>query len=99
MSKSIKRLLAGILCFVMLFGMIPAFSPSAEAASQVYTGYTTLAMIYDQGDCYSMQGFGLYGNYLYSIKINGESNASAVIAKTHKDTGSTAYMTNSLSGG
>ena len=92
-----QMLVAAIVCFVMIAAVFCTV-PSADAAGSVYGDSTTIAMIYDQGNCYSMQGFGIYGNYLYSIKIDGSTNAEACIARTHKDTGATTYLTNTATG-
>ena len=84
-------------CFVLLMTLaLPV--QHIQAAGTVYTDSTTLAMIYDQSDCYSMQGFGIYGSYLYCVKANTTSNGNACVARIHKDTGATTYMTNSATG-
>ena len=89
-----KKLLSAVICLLMIAALVCLPQP-AKAAGSVYGDYTTVARIYDQGDCFSMQGFGIYGNYLYCIKANTDTNASACIAKVHKDTGATSYLTTS----
>ena len=89
-----NRLLIAALLAAMLFaGFVPA--QTASAAGTVYSGASTVALVYDQSDCYSMQGFNIYGNYLYAVKANTDSNANACIARINKDTGDTVYMTDS----
>ena len=45
-----------------------------------------------------MQGMSVHGNYIYACKIDGDTEASAVVARVHKDTGSTTYLTNASTG-
>lgn len=84
-----------LIAIIAIFEIV--FSPSPAQAAH-YNSYTTLSMIYNQGDCYSMQGMAVYGDYIYSAKINSDTDASAVIAKTHRTSGSTSYLTNASSG-
>lgn len=82
----------------LLLPLLPVIQPEVEASAAYYTGYSTLANIYDQGDCPSMQGFAVHGDYLYSAKINATTEASAVIARTHRTSGTTSFLTNGSSG-
>ena len=93
----LKRLTFAVVIFAILCAM---FVPKqyARAAGTVYTDSTTIATVYDQSDCFSMQGFGVYGNYLYGIKANTSTNGNACIARVHKDTGATTYLTNAATG-
>lgn len=63
MKSAFKRLMAWGLCFVMVAALLPLPSFAVSIADTVeqnhYGNYETLAMIYNQGDCYSMQGMTL----------------------------------------
>ena len=91
-----KRLLCILLCAVMVAGFLLVQLPEVEAAH--YTGYSTVAVVYNQGDCYAMQGCDSDDNYIYCTKVNTETETSAVIARVHKDTGATTFLTNSATG-
>lgn len=96
MKKCTERLISILLAMALIFPMLSQIIPRISAAS--YSGYTTLARIYDQSDCPSMQGFAVYDDYLYSAKVNTTTETSAVIARTHRTSGSTVYLTNSATG-
>ena len=96
MNTFAKRLLSLLLCAVLVVGFLLVKLPKAQAAH--YTGYGTVAVVYNQGDCYSMQGCDSDDNYIYCTKVNTETETSAVIARVHKDTGATTFLTNSATG-
>ena len=96
MKHFAKRLLCALLCAVLLAGFFLCRIPKAEAAH--YSGYGTVAVIQNQGDCYAMQGCDSDDTYIYCTKVNTETETSAVIARVHKDTGATTFLTNSATG-
>ena len=101
MKKHINRLVAFCLCLAMIAGLIPAFElslPTARAAITSYDDYYDVSRIYDLGDCPSMQGFAVYGDYLYCAKVNTTTETSAIITRTNKTTGSSSYMMDSSTG-
>ena len=91
-----------LLCLAMVLAFLPALPVSAVDANDVipqlhYGEYDTLSMIYDQGDCYSMQGMTLDANYTYCAKI-GDNDGIAAIIRTSKTTGNKTVMTNGDNG-
>ena len=96
MNAFLKRALSLMLCAVLVAGFLLIQLPKTQAAH--YTGYNTVAVVYNQGDCYSMQGCDSDDTYIYCTKINTETETSAVIARVHKDTGATTFLTNSATG-
>ena len=97
MNHSLKRSLCLLLCIVMLAGFFFVRLPAAQAAH--YNDYGTVAVVYNQGDCYAMQGCDSDDNYIYCTKVNTETETSAVIARVNKDTGATTFLTNGDTGG
>ena len=70
-----KRVLASLLSFVLLLGLIMPVLPTVSAVDISSTGpqkhygdYGTLAMGYDQNSCYSMQGMTVNNTYVYCAK-------------------------------
>ena len=96
MKHSLKRVFCVLLCAVMLAGFFLIRTPVAKAAH--YNDYGTVAVIKNQGDCYAMQGCDSDDTYIYCTKVNTETETSAVIARVHKDTGATTFLTNSATG-
>lgn len=66
---------------------------------EYYNTYGTVDCIYNMGSCPSMQGLAVGSTYLYTIKIDSDTNANAFISMTHKDTGETTTLINSATGG
>ena len=97
MKKRMISLIALFSLFLLLAPMI-LVPVEVEAASVFYGDYTDVAKIYDYGSCPSMQGMSVHGNYVYACKINGDTETSAVVARVHKDTGSTSFLTNAATG-
>ena len=96
MNAFLKRALSVMLCAILVVGFLLVKLPETKAAH--YTGYNTVAVVYNQGDCYSMQGCDSDDTYIYCTKVNTETETSAVIARVHKDTGATTFLTNSATG-
>ena len=100
-----KRLLCLCLCLILVGTLIPQSPLSVQAADASalpqlhYGNYETLAMIYNQGDCFSMQGMTLDRTYTYCAKVNTDTDASACIIRTNKSTGDKTVMINSATGG
>lgn len=92
------RCLSLLLIIALLLTFIIPVIPATDVQAASYSGYATLASIYDQGDCPSAQGFAVHGDYLYSAKVNTTTETSAVIARVHRTSGSTVYLTNSATG-
>ena len=96
------RLLALMLCLAMLIPCLPLNVLAVNANNVIpqnhYGNYDTLAMIYNQGDCFSMQGMTLDSNYTYCAKVNTDTDASACIIRTNKSTGEKNVMINSATG-
>ena len=103
MKSICKRLLAWCLCLVLCAGLLPLPSKAVDAATdltqQHYGGYATLSTIYNQGDCFSMQGMTLDSTYTYCAKVNTDTDASACIIRTNKSTGAKTVMINGATGG
>ena len=103
MKSMCKRLLAWCLCLVLCVGLLPMPSLAVDAATslpqQHYGTYETLSTIYNQGDCFSMQGMTLDSTYTYCAKVNTDTDASACIIRTHKSTGTKTVMINGATGG
>ena len=97
-----RRILSLSLCLCLLAGLLlPA--RGADAADvipqQHYGEYDILSFIYNQGDCFSMQGMTLDSNYTYCAKVNTDTDASACIIRSSKTDGSKTVMINSATGG
>ena len=73
-----KRLLAALLCFAILAGLL-LILPPVQSQAKNYGQYKDVAKVYDQGSCPSMQGMSVCGNYIYACKIDGNTDASAVV--------------------
>ena len=103
MKLTFKRLMALCLCLALIATVLPMPSLAVAANTdlpQEHSGnYDTLSMIYDQGDCYSMQGMTVDNNYTYCAKVNTDTDASAVIVRTSKSTGTKTTMINAATGG
>ena len=92
-----KRIVALLLCLTMLATLVLVVPPMKVEARN-YGEYEDVAKVYDQGSCPSMQGMSVHGNYVYACKINGDTETAAVVARAHKDTGSTTFLTNAATG-
>ena len=103
MKSALHRLLALCLCLVLCAALLPMPSEAVDAADTIpqlhYGNYDTLAIISDQGSCFSMQGMTMDGTYTYCAKVNTDTDASACIVRTNKSTGSKTVMVNSATGG
>ena len=106
MKQALKRMLAFCLCLAMVAVLLPQFTlpvravDAADVISQRHYGsYDTLSTIYNQGDCFSMQGMTLDSNYTYCAKVNTDTDASACIIRSSKSDGSKTVMINSATGG
>ena len=99
-----KRFLASLLSFVLLLGLIMPVLPTVSAVDisstvpqKHYGDYGTLAMVYDQNSCYSMQGMTVNNTYVYCAKT-GNNDAKAIVVRIDKSTGAKTVMTNSATG-
>lgn len=81
----------------MLSGFV-LIRDSEPAQAACYGDYTLVDTIYDYGGCTGMQGMALDDTYLYNIKIASSTEDNAFIARTHRTTGSTTYLTNAATG-
>ena len=104
MNIQIKRALAGLLCLVLLAALCPlgtepvhAVDISDTVAQQHYGSYGTLAMVYDQNSCYSMQGMTVDNTYAYCAKV-GSDDARAIVTRIDKSTGTKTLMTDASTG-
>lgn len=99
--KAGRRVISLLICFSILAGFLASTVANVSAAStstEFYSDYNTVVNIYNYGGCTGMQGMAVDDTYIYSVKINSSTETSAFIARTHKDTGSTVYLTDSSSG-
>lgn len=93
------RFLVWLLLAVMMICILPWSAQSTLAAnSGYYTDYGTILQLYNLNGCTGMQGMTVDDTYLYNVKVNSSTEDSAFIARTHKDTGSTVYLTDSSTG-
>ena len=103
LTKRIWSVLAviALLAALLPVGALPAKAvDAADVIPQLHYGnYDTLSMIYNQGDCFSMQGMTLDTAYTYCAKVNTDTDASACIIRTSKSTGAKTVMINSATGG
>ena len=103
MKITFKQLMALCLCLVLTATALPMPSQAVAANTDLpqlhYGTYDTLSMIYDEGDCFSMQGMTLDSTYTYCAKVNTDTDASAVIVRTTKATGAKTTMINGSTGG
>ena len=102
LSQMSKRILASLLCFIMLAGFL-LIQPPIRSEAKNYGQYKDVAKIYDQGSCPSMQGMAVCGNYIYACKINGNTDKEAVLARVNNNPSSSSYqsvtfITNSATG-
>ena len=104
MKHQVKGLTAILLCLMLLIGLaLPqlsvanALDVSNTVVQKHYSGYGTLAMVYDQNGCYGMQGMTVNNNYAYCVKI-GSNDAKAIVMRIDKSTGAKVLMTNSATG-
>ena len=95
--KLISKPLAVLMVAVMLAGFVLIPQPR-QAVAATYSDYTLVDTIYNYGGCTGMQGLAVDDTYLYNIKIASSTQDNAFISRTHKDTGSTTYMTNAATG-
>lgn len=95
--KLILKPLAVLMVAVMLAGFVLIPRPR-QAMAATYSDYTLVDTIYNYGGCTGMQGLAVDDTYLYNIKIASSTQDNAFISRTHKDTGSTTYMTNAATG-
>ena len=102
MKSALKRLMSWGLCLVMVAALLPMPSLAVDAATSIpqlhYGTYDTLSIVYNQGDCFSMQGMTLDSTYTYCAKVNTDTDASACIIRTDKSTGAKTVMTNGATG-
>ena len=104
MKKQMRGFIALCLCLVLVGTLFPEAIPVARALDvsntvpqSHYSGYSTLAMVYDQNSCYSMQGMTVDNTYAYCAKI-GNDDARAIVMRIDKSTGVKTLMTNSATG-
>lgn len=101
MIKKFNRSMALLLCLALVAGFIPGFpasTPPVSAATASYDDYNDVSFIYNLGDCPSMQGMAIHGNYIYCAKVNTETETSAIITRTNKNTGESTYMVDTGTG-
>ena len=104
MKSQMKRFVAMLLCLVLLVGLVMPQLPIVHAVDvsdmvpqKRYSNYGSLAMIYDQNSCYSMQGMTANNTYVYCAKI-GSNDARATVTRIDKNSGATTLMTNAATG-
>ena len=104
MKKQMRCFVALCLCLVLVGALLLEAMPVARAldvsgtvTQSHYGGYGTLAMVYDQNSCYSMQGMTVDNTYAYCAKI-GSNDARAIVMRIDKSTGAKTLMTNSATG-
>ena len=91
--KAISKRIAVLLVSVLLLACMAVGSASpAFAAVKYYNSYSDIAAIKDKSSCPSMQGIAVGSTYIYSVKVNGDTNKSAFISKTNRKTGSTVTL-------
>lgn len=99
MKHMYKRLTIWILLMTLVLIVLPFSAlPVAGAQREYYTNYGTITYLYNMNGCTGMQGMTVDDTYLYNVKVNSSTEDSAFIARTHKDTGATVYLTDSGSG-
>ena len=91
LSRFPKRILACLLCIAMLAGFF-MIHPPVRSEAKNYGQYKDVAKVYDQGNCPSMQGMSVCGNYLYACKINGNTDKEAVVARINNDPASSKLI-------
>lgn len=98
MKSLFKRLMALGLCLAVVVGLIVVMVPALKADAAMYSSYTTIAKIGTHGGCNAMQGMDVDGTYIYCAKINSDTETTCSIARVHKTTGDTVWLTNSATG-
>ena len=94
----VRRLLACLLCALMMVSVLIGVATTANAASlQYYNSYNGIALIKNRGKCSSMQGMAVGSTYIYTVKIKTD-NTKAFISKTNKNTGETTVLTETATG-
>ena len=96
-----ERMTALLLCLSLLAGFILVLPPTkVEAAGEktTFTEYATLAKVYEQDGCYSMQGMAVHENYIYACKTNNGTDTKAVVARINIHDGSKVFLTNASTG-
>ena len=96
-----ERMTALLLCLSLLAGFILVLPPTkVEAAGEktTFTEYATLAKVYEQDGCYSMQGMAVHENYIYACKTNNGTDTMAVVARINIHDGSKVFLTNASTG-
>lgn len=78
--------------------VVSSVVPASAASTGYFNSYSTVATIKDRSSCPSMQGIAVGSTYLYTIKINGNTNKKAFISKTNKNTGATTVLTDTSTG-
>lgn len=96
MRRLFKKTLAALLVLSLLAGFGLIAPPTARADH--YSDYNTLGLVKDLGTSHSMQGGCADETYFYSAKIYGATEASASIARTHRTSGTTTWLTNAATG-
>lgn len=99
MRSITKCILSLGLLFVLTILLLPCTPAKAAIPDmEYYTNYGTITKLYNINSCTGMQGMTVDNQYLYNVKVNSSTEDNAFIARTHKDTGSTVYLTNSATG-
>ncbi|MBR6826532.1 MAG: hypothetical protein IKM59_08310, partial [Oscillospiraceae bacterium] len=101
MSKTLFIRIAAVLLLIESLISIPFGHASEKEITQGETGAVALAQVrgyYDicksiphYGDCNSMQGIGVLGNYIYTVKKNA-SDDQGVIFRTNRYTGTNTQL-------
>lgn len=99
MNNRIRYILAVILVTAFVFGVLPCFaSASTSVTPEHYEDYGNVLELYNLNGCTGMQGMTVDNQYIYNVKVDSSTEDNAFIARTHKDTGSTVYLTDSSTG-
>ena len=100
--KRSERWIALAICLALLASFVPAFplAMNAQAAGEktTFSGYATLAKVYEQDGCFSMQGMAVHENYVYACKTNNGEDTKAVVARININNGSKTFLTNAATG-
>ena len=83
MRKIVLKLLSVTLCLAILAGFA-LIMPFSVSAAEFYKDYTTVKVVKNQLDCYSMQGCDSDDTYIYCTKIKGTED-KAIICRVNKN--------------
>ncbi len=97
MTKLLRKMTAGLLCAVTLFGASGTFFHSYAAETLRDEDWTLVGKTPAVSGMGSTQGLAVGDTYLYSAQVNGNNNLCAIL-RVHRDTGKTDVMSNAKTG-